>query len=806
MAEEFINEIYSKSELIYIYRQCSELLTIRDMSKFAKLWSAYSVKILDVIEELKHTDENLGIRLQNLAYGVMSNIRNPLLVKELLDGGIIPILYQYIDKYCGIDVTEGEWQLKSSRSGFLTMYNKKLACHIHGLDNPMWQAREEAKVVYDGKYDRALLFGAGLGYMARALWELSEGSLDIYVFERDKCLEEYAHNYGVVDAIDEDRLHYIVNDDIIELYGEYLQMQIGEESNLTIMQEWMAEYLEEPIKSDVKTLIMSENALLSFRDNYNINFWRNKKKFTGEFSELADKHKGSDFIVVAAGPSLDDNMQYIKDNAGKKIIVCVNTVLRRLLKEGIKPDYLCLLDPTVGVYAHVDGLADKTEDIPLIAESVSYWKFLDVYKGPIYRIFGASFNESIEEAERIKEPITDIGSSVSNLVIEAAVKMGAKHIEMVGMDLAFPGDKQYAGDKNNYRNNQLQDDLFVRATDGQTVRTVDTFNIFRSDIEKQIFRNSDIEFENLSPHGALINGSYNGGWRDYRLSVLINDRSNISDNNYQVLSNIGGLISCIDAGNKEYKNILQNAKFEKLNNEAEKALIFNVLMKWHEYAEIINDISAILYLDSAMLSIEYDEGIATEFIKRIASAPIDYKGRYFWYCQIADKFRTGAFERSDILEAFLTMLKESITDEVSMLIDLEKKDDKTEGNESNTCLVITDELKSEDIENGTEALTVAEEAIKKGMQVLLVNTAERFPFGEFMPIYSEVFRSNEDDWVSNESIRFHERIIPYFQCESCMPDLGNIKLLLEYIQKVSPSEIVSLTEDSIVVWLIKKLL
>lgn len=804
MAEDFINEIYSKAELIYIYRQCLDLLTIKDLSRFSKLWSAYSGKILDIVCEMRNSDDVLATRLENMAFGVIGNIKDPMLAKELIEGGIIPILYQYIDKYRGIDVTEGEWQLKSSRSGYLTMYNNKLSCHIHSLDNPMWEARNEVKARYNGSYDRALLLGAGLGYTAKALWELSEGSIDIYIFEKDKCIEEYARMYGVIDSIAEDKLHYIVKEDMIDLYSEFLAMQIGEEKSLTLIQEWMAECVDEPIKSDIKTQIMSEWALISFENNYNINYWRNRKKFTGEWADLEGKYQGREFIVVAAGPSLDSNIQYIKNSVGSKIIICVNTVLKRMLKEGIKPDYVCLIDPTVGVFAHVDGVEDKTEDIPLIAESVAYWKFLDVYKGPIYRVFGAYYKEAIEEAKNIGARKIDIGSTVSNLVIEAAVCMGARRIEMIGMDLAFPGDKQYAGSNSAACKNNYQEYFSVKSADGGNVRTVDTYNIFRSDIEKQIFRNEEIEFENMSPNGALINGSYNGGWRQYKLSKLLPNRSDISDDNYRSLSRIGGLISCLEEGYKNHKDVLQKVLFDEFYSEGEKLKIIEILKKWYDYANSIHDTVAMLYLDTVLLTIEYDDKLATEFIKLISSTQMDYKERYFWYCQLKNKIENGDIENSVIINAYLDALKEAITDEVCSLISFEKNEDDMTAEYNNTCYVIVDQLSKEDIANGSEAFAFAEEAMEHGKKVLVINTAEKFPFGSFMPVYAETIRINDDELISNDSIIYKGKQIPYFQCESCMPDIGNIKLLLEFIQKTNPSEIMSYTDDSIVVWTMEK--
>lgn len=806
MAEEFISEIYSRAELLYIYRQCVDLLYIRDLSKFSKMWSAKSDMILEIINDIMQTDEAQAARLETMVYSVINNVNDIMLMIELIDGGIIPILYQYMRNYCGIDVTEGEWQLKSSRSGYLTMYNVKQKCHVHSLDNPMWEARAEAKALYDGKQDRALLFGAGLGYMAKALWEISEHSLDIYIYENNKKIEEYAHRYGVIDDIDADKLHYIVKEDIVDLYCDFCEMQLTHSNNLIVIQDWMVENIDEPIQSDIKNQIMSNWALISFQDNYRVNYWRNKKRFTGELSEIAGKHKEDEFIVVAAGPSLDESIGYIKENVGKKIIVCVNTVLKRLLNEGIKPDYACLIDPTVGVFKHVEGIEELTEDIPLIAESVAYWKFLDVYKGPIYRVIGANYTESIDEAYRINADITDIGSTVANLVIEVAVQLGAAKIEITGMDLSFPGDKLYAGDKSVHGENKYQDEFFVKSVDGGTVRTVDTYNIFRSDIEKQIFKYSGVEFENLSSHGALINGCVSGEWRKVSLCSLIKEKNIISDGNYKVLLRIIGLLPDVVEGYKQYPACFQDAEFKEFLNKSEREAILHILNVWHKFAQSINDSSATIFLDTVILEIEHNEDIMNELINLIVESPMDYKRRYFWYCQIKEKRVSKKAYMSDNAEKLLNILKNAIIEEISEKLSLKKDDSSKEEIENNTTIIFVDGMSTADKNNSSSAISAAVSAIDNGRQVLLINTAEKFPIGVSVPIYCEVSRSNDDDAINTDKIEVNGKVIPYFQCESCMPDIANIKLMLEYIRKANPSEVISFSEDSPLVWMIEQLL
>ncbi len=54
------------------------------------------------------------------------------------------------------------------------------------------------------------------------------------------------------------------------------------------------------------------------------------------------------YIVVAAGPSLEKNVEVLRQAKGKAFIVCVDTAIPYLLQRDIIPDMICTVDPGKG--------------------------------------------------------------------------------------------------------------------------------------------------------------------------------------------------------------------------------------------------------------------------------------------------------------------------------------------------------------------------------------------------------------------------------------------------------------------------
>ena len=80
-------------------------------------------------------------------------------------------------------------------------------------------------------------------------------------------------------------------------------------------------------------------------------------------------------------------------------------------------------------------------------------------------------------------------------------------IYLVGLDLAYPGGINYAHGVSQKRMETKKGDCRVKSVDGKMVETSQVFDLFRQAIEKQLENNPEVDFINLSKHGALIKGA-----------------------------------------------------------------------------------------------------------------------------------------------------------------------------------------------------------------------------------------------------------------------------------------------------------
>jgi len=91
-------------------------------------------------------------------------------------------------------------------------------------------------------------------------------------------------------------------------------------------------------------------------------------------------------FIIAAGPSLDDDMDFLLENREKAIVIACGTALRPLLKAGIKPDFLIELERGGQVYDILAPLADEHDirDVVLVASTTVDPRISDLFDQRIY--------------------------------------------------------------------------------------------------------------------------------------------------------------------------------------------------------------------------------------------------------------------------------------------------------------------------------------------------------------------------------------------------------------------------------------
>jgi len=166
----------------------------------------------------------------------------------------------------------------------------------------------------------------------------------------------------------------------------------------------------------------------------------------GGIRDLEDLCAGRPAIVVSAGPSLRKNIALLRDPAVREkcVIVAVQTVLKTLLAEGIKPHFVCALDYHEISKRFYDDLdPDDVAEVTLVAEGKVNAAVLDAFPGPVRIPTDPILDSLLPPALRGDHGPIRAGSTVAHLCYYLARHLGCDPVILTGQDLAFTDGVYY---------------------------------------------------------------------------------------------------------------------------------------------------------------------------------------------------------------------------------------------------------------------------------------------------------------------------------------------------------------------------
>ncbi len=225
---------------------------------------------------------------------------------------------------------------------------------------------------------------------------------------------------------------------------------------------------------------------------------KNVYGFAGRFPEQVP------CIVVAAGPSLEKNVDAIKEAKGKAVIIGVDRVADFLLDHGIIPDLLCTIDPNKGGCTFTD---ERLKDVPVLAPAESNCVLLDGLGSPKVIYLGGypSLHESILSHLDVKMGGIALGGSVALCAFNVAVELGFSTIILAGQDLAL-GEKTTHAGEGDVEETTVENEIWVEGYNGGRVRTRKDFLMYIGVYEGWMRDNKDLNIINATEGGAKLHG------------------------------------------------------------------------------------------------------------------------------------------------------------------------------------------------------------------------------------------------------------------------------------------------------------
>lgn len=212
-------------------------------------------------------------------------------------------------------------------------------------------------------------------------------------------------------------------------------------------------------------------------------------------------------VLVAAGPSLDKNIEKLKAIKDSVFIMAVDTALNTVLKHGIIPDMTITVDGHKPLVLFED---ERVKKIP-IAVSVHSNEMV-IKRSEAMRFYELSPEEFLAEVYRqLEKEVQGLptGGSVANNALALLTLMGFQTVIFMGLDLAYPGGKQHTYDAYHKDEALLNEVKYFTVQDiyGNMVLTEANMHLYLKWFESYIAVKKNLRFIDATEGGALIHGT-----------------------------------------------------------------------------------------------------------------------------------------------------------------------------------------------------------------------------------------------------------------------------------------------------------
>lgn len=239
----------------------------------------------------------------------------------------------------------------------------------------------------------------------------------------------------------------------------------------------------------------------------------------GDVSSLFDTSGGGQAVVVAAGPTLDDWLEWLRTRREERKVIAVSTALRPLQLRKISPDVVIVVDHRPGISRHFRHVAERYADqlraTPLVYAPVVDPEVLAAWPGPR---LAASIEGQRTQLSRRNLPRGELfcSGTVTHAAVDLAVRMGVREVTILGADFGFP--RQHSHVEGALTRRELPEGrgdeppkTWVLDGHGQRMPSETNMVGYLRDLETYVASHPGVRFIKAGRDGAAIDGV---GWLD----------------------------------------------------------------------------------------------------------------------------------------------------------------------------------------------------------------------------------------------------------------------------------------------------
>lgn len=406
---------------------------------------------------------------------------------------------------------------KDGNKSVVVQYRSK-KYRLNSSYRPIEEAKRWAKAYKITNINTVInMFGLGNGMFSHALMDKMDDSSYLLIYEPSyDILDHTLRNYDIRDIISHKNIYIFIEGDNIDGFRR-LSNSLTSITNLNSQIQCIHPKYEEvftesaikfykSLKDSYTSEVINTNTIIKLGRRNIDNIFSNLE-FLKESSSITEIKKmitqNVPAIIVAAGPSVEDNIEELKRAKGRAVIFAVDSVLKFLLNSGVEPDFVLCIDPNKSRGHFVREIPITT---PLITYMESNNAVLQIHKGK--KIF-CSQNKFVEEIyKKVNKTPPNIlpSGSVALVAFSVCLSLGINEIILVGQDLAYKDNQTHAGGTNQNVFNPVTD-IELEGIDGEIVRSRYDWKEFVMRYEDLITQHPDIMVIDAKRYGAKIKGA-----------------------------------------------------------------------------------------------------------------------------------------------------------------------------------------------------------------------------------------------------------------------------------------------------------
>ncbi|MDF2840365.1 MAG: hypothetical protein K0Q99_1137, partial [Clostridia bacterium] len=416
--------------------------------------------------------------------------------------------------------------------------------------SPKEEAAEYLKNISFEKYDQAyVLFGAALGETLSLLLEKVDKRALVVCVEEDASLiieslkrkdySAYLEQGRLVFAIGNDEIEQNIIDMIdmqpLKFSGavNYIFMPFHSDGYMKYSNKvhgYFQKYCQILLSSFGNciedTLVGLENYLANIEDYIN-------SPGVNEIIEADNPYRNKPAILIASGPSLEKNIDFIKMAEGKALVLAADSAYKALNKRGIKADAIGAFERIKLTYDLFFKGETFDKDLVLAAPALIYPDLVKEFTGKklLYTKAGSSLGQWISEFDTCSKEGVWCGASVSNMLFGLAVKLGCNPIILVGQDLSYSASgMSHIVDASGVVHKVKEEDIevYVKDSKGNLLPSTNTWRDILDYFEAAV-RDCNRTVINATEGGAFIKGTEERNLRDAIARYCSEDVAMLSD-------------------------------------------------------------------------------------------------------------------------------------------------------------------------------------------------------------------------------------------------------------------------------------